>query len=35
MITAQNEWEEVKCKGDHPPNLQEHTIIAWDVSFIY
>jgi hypothetical protein len=27
-----NQWEEVKCRGQHPPNLQEHTMIAWNVS---
>ena len=30
---GQNQWEEVKCRGHHPPNLQEHTMVAWNVSY--
>lgn len=26
-----DQWEEVRCKGRHPPNLQEHTMLAFDV----
>lgn len=29
---GQNQWEEVQCRGQHPPNLQEHTMVAWNVS---
>ncbi|XP_015786238.1 probable cyclin-dependent serine/threonine-protein kinase DDB_G0292550 [Tetranychus urticae] len=33
---GQNTWEEVKCWGDQPPNLQEHTIIPWkDKLFVF
>ena len=31
---GQNQWEEVQCKGQHPPSLQEHTMIAWNVSHV-
>lgn len=29
---GQNQWEEVKARGAQPPNLQEHTMVAWNVS---
>ncbi|XP_013772729.1 uncharacterized protein LOC106457824 isoform X2 [Limulus polyphemus] len=25
----QNEWERVRCHGNNPPCLQDHTIVAW------
>ena len=31
---VQNQWEEVIIRGSlKPPNLQEHTITSWNVSF--
>ncbi|CAG2164458.1 unnamed protein product [Oppiella nova] len=27
---GQNQWEEVHCRGQLPPNLQEHTMTAWN-----
>lgn len=31
-----NCWEEIgKCSGDHPPSLQEHTMIAWNVGYFF
>lgn len=33
--TENNYWEEIKTSGDHPPSLQEHCMIAWNVSLFY
>ncbi|XP_054713112.1 uncharacterized protein LOC129222613 [Uloborus diversus] len=27
--TVENAWEELKCRGNRPPCLQEHTMVCW------